>query len=601
MAGTPKLGLRKTLILRTRSGCYTCRTRRRKCDEAKPECANCVRLGFKCDGYGLRLRWPGDPTEPNLPTLGAPVGPGTRRVLMPRATAPAPAPASLAMPGTLQFMPSFPPGSNKRDAFLLHHFVIHASACLGPFSQDGTADLWLHPFLRPAIMSLAAASLYQLHLIHRDDPTGFMIGSAEAQATSASAYKRHAISLYADAVKTLSSAGLESSDAMGLYLAASLLLSLFEWDLGSAVSYFAHLDGADAIVSQAFDNISKLSCGLSILQSWARMHQTRLTRQLPFRPLEQEKSGSSHRKTAALSNQILSGSASLLVLLAEASSLRNRLVLQTCLETDKSGHHSVLQFWREWYSEVFDFPYVAEAHSDEEKELDKSELLDSLGQNETRLRAWRQSLPEAAQPIIPQTEPNEELSYRKSPLPQIIPWTFQDSGAALQYLSYIMGRILSSREILDLYMLGDHVPCSSEALHPLVMNALSVIEALDPETSITHDVYGNGPLWIFGTLATCVPDPRVVAYLLDVAVPRFDRLANCGPLLDAVTSTSQILGCVKLEIEAGRLPFLCDPNVVLTDDFTLDENSTGFIKMAVVGRCYGGLYRELVDVDWAQD
>ncbi|KAJ3546159.1 hypothetical protein NM208_g2143 [Fusarium decemcellulare] len=598
MAGTPKLGLRKTLILRTRSGCYTCRTRRRKCDEAKPECANCVRLGFKCDGYGLRLRWPGDSTEPNLPTLGARVGPETRRVLMPRATTPAPTPASLVMPGTLQFTPSFPPGSNKPDAFLLHHFVTHVSACLGPFSQDETADLWLHPFLRPAIMSLAAASLYQLYLIHRDDPTGFMIGSAEAQAHTASAYKRHAISLYADAVKTLSSAGLKSSDAMGLYLAASLLLSLFEWDLGSARSYFAHLDGADAVVSLAFDSISKLPWGLSILQSWARMHQTRLTRQLAFRPLEQEKSGPTHRKTAALSNQVLSGSASLSTLLAEAFSLRNRLVLQTCLETDKFSQHSALKFWREWYSEVFNFSYVAEAHSDEEKELDKSELLECLCQNEAQLCAWRLSLPEAAQPIIPQTEPEEELSSLKGLLPRTIPWAFQDSGAALQYLSYIMGRILSSREILDLYMLGDHVPCSSEPIHSLVMDAFSAIEALDPETSITHDVYGNGPLWIFGTLATCVPDPRVVAYLLDVAMPRFDRLADCGPLLDAVTSANQILGCVKLEIEAGRLPFLCDPNVVLTDDFALDENSVSYIKMAVVGRCHGGFYRELVDADW---
>jgi acetyltransferase-like isoleucine patch superfamily enzyme len=37
---------------RTKTGCHTCRTRKKKCDEAKPECNNCLRGGFTCTGYG---------------------------------------------------------------------------------------------------------------------------------------------------------------------------------------------------------------------------------------------------------------------------------------------------------------------------------------------------------------------------------------------------------------------------------------------------------------------------------------------------------------------------------------------------------------------
>ncbi|KAH7121096.1 hypothetical protein B0J11DRAFT_438906 [Dendryphion nanum] len=33
---------------RSRTGCLTCRTRRRKCDEGKPNCQNCVGKGFQC-------------------------------------------------------------------------------------------------------------------------------------------------------------------------------------------------------------------------------------------------------------------------------------------------------------------------------------------------------------------------------------------------------------------------------------------------------------------------------------------------------------------------------------------------------------------------
>ncbi|CAJ2502560.1 Uu.00g099540.m01.CDS01 [Anthostomella pinea] len=36
---------------RTKTGCLTCRKRKKKCDETKPECTNCVRGGFICQGY----------------------------------------------------------------------------------------------------------------------------------------------------------------------------------------------------------------------------------------------------------------------------------------------------------------------------------------------------------------------------------------------------------------------------------------------------------------------------------------------------------------------------------------------------------------------
>ncbi|TPX16923.1 uncharacterized protein E0L32_003485 [Thyridium curvatum] len=44
---------------RTKTGCLTCRKRKKKCDETKPECSNCVRGGFVCAGYPpQRGTWP---------------------------------------------------------------------------------------------------------------------------------------------------------------------------------------------------------------------------------------------------------------------------------------------------------------------------------------------------------------------------------------------------------------------------------------------------------------------------------------------------------------------------------------------------------------
>ncbi|KAF1834955.1 hypothetical protein BDW02DRAFT_579146 [Decorospora gaudefroyi] len=43
---------------RTKTGCGTCRRRKKKCDEAKPECNNCTRGGFICEGYANKIPWP---------------------------------------------------------------------------------------------------------------------------------------------------------------------------------------------------------------------------------------------------------------------------------------------------------------------------------------------------------------------------------------------------------------------------------------------------------------------------------------------------------------------------------------------------------------
>ncbi|EXJ87525.1 hypothetical protein A1O3_04485 [Capronia epimyces CBS 606.96] len=42
---------------KTFSGCWTCRDRHVKCDEGRPECTRCLKGGFDCQGYGIRLVW----------------------------------------------------------------------------------------------------------------------------------------------------------------------------------------------------------------------------------------------------------------------------------------------------------------------------------------------------------------------------------------------------------------------------------------------------------------------------------------------------------------------------------------------------------------
>lgn len=43
---------------RSRNGCHGCKSRKVKCDEGKPKCSSCLKLGEECD-YSIKLQWGG--------------------------------------------------------------------------------------------------------------------------------------------------------------------------------------------------------------------------------------------------------------------------------------------------------------------------------------------------------------------------------------------------------------------------------------------------------------------------------------------------------------------------------------------------------------
>ena len=47
----------RKLASRSTQGCWTCRLRKKKCDENHPSCARCTSLRIICDGYGPKPHW----------------------------------------------------------------------------------------------------------------------------------------------------------------------------------------------------------------------------------------------------------------------------------------------------------------------------------------------------------------------------------------------------------------------------------------------------------------------------------------------------------------------------------------------------------------
>ena len=50
-------GSRPKQRTKTFTGCWTCRSRHVKCDEQRPHCQKCLRNGWQCQGYNIRLEW----------------------------------------------------------------------------------------------------------------------------------------------------------------------------------------------------------------------------------------------------------------------------------------------------------------------------------------------------------------------------------------------------------------------------------------------------------------------------------------------------------------------------------------------------------------
>ena len=57
---------RRNFANRTKTGCLTCRNRKKKCDEGKPICNNCQRGGFECKGYSQTHQLRAGASQPPL-------------------------------------------------------------------------------------------------------------------------------------------------------------------------------------------------------------------------------------------------------------------------------------------------------------------------------------------------------------------------------------------------------------------------------------------------------------------------------------------------------------------------------------------------------
>jgi hypothetical protein len=94
--------MKRREIVQSKTGCLTCRKRRKKCDERKPTCWNCERNRLECDGYQAARPWKPHATGPNPTNSDATAAPPPQTISYQQHQEDEPeAPGSLPLPGVL--------------------------------------------------------------------------------------------------------------------------------------------------------------------------------------------------------------------------------------------------------------------------------------------------------------------------------------------------------------------------------------------------------------------------------------------------------------------------------------------------------------------
>ncbi|KAH8669593.1 hypothetical protein BGZ60DRAFT_528070 [Tricladium varicosporioides] len=144
VGGKPRVKVRAPKV---KTGCFTCRSRRVKCDEAKPACKRCTKFGVLCEGYPKAVK--------------EPISTVTRK-LIPRSQRPIPI-SQVAVDSFLR-QPSTTSIREDPEFRYFQYYVNEVAAQIqGPFKTQ----VWdrfipqaaeLQPFVRNGIVAIAALS-----------------------------------------------------------------------------------------------------------------------------------------------------------------------------------------------------------------------------------------------------------------------------------------------------------------------------------------------------------------------------------------------------------------------------------------------------------
>ncbi|KAL5042229.1 hypothetical protein BDW71DRAFT_217075 [Aspergillus fruticulosus] len=378
---------KRTNIIRSRNGCKGCRNRRTKCDEQKPTCGTCARLGKDCEYVPLSFKF---------------------QVVTVRDSKPSPLPASDepsdkttgTLAGDRSIIRSLQ--MTERDIFYTTYWEDSCIPALHPIFLTATSLAADYPILSEAILALSACNIGRLHAEPKATSTEPMcpLSPSLIHQTRSHLY-------YSSAIQKLTAMRLPEYRQRAVVIPIVLILfAHLEQAMGIFEGFYCHVRGIMSLEwHEGPDDVVMKSLLSSWMQIryvvwWARAYFSSLEvcQQLPPIPLPSS-------------------------LLGVPQTLYDRRVkvLSIMCESHRLNFSVVLQHFRDLRSKEANLLAINEI---------QAYCTALLREEAAKLEAWVSQLPPCEQPIYGLSETNSA------------PIRFHSHDAALNYAYYVVARIM---------------------------------------------------------------------------------------------------------------------------------------------------------------
>nr|XP_001398551.2 hypothetical protein ANI_1_1018164 [Aspergillus niger CBS 513.88] len=262
---------KKTNIIRSRNGCKSCRSRRTKCDERKPKCGTCARLGKICEyarpAFKFQVTTVDDPRPPPEPLATA-----TASNVSSEETTPTPAGDQTSVVRAAQDVPSI--GSydiirslqtTDRDIFYTTYWEGSCLPALHPIFKFATSLAAGHPILNDALLALSACNIGRIQAEHRTESSGLMCSLSPSLV-----HQTRSHLYYSSAIQKL--AIMQSQDYHQNPTTILIVLVLFahlEQAMGNFQGFYTHVRGMMNLLE--WHNGVKDAAIKSLLASWMQI------------------------------------------------------------------------------------------------------------------------------------------------------------------------------------------------------------------------------------------------------------------------------------------------------------------------------------------
>ncbi|KAH0524339.1 hypothetical protein TsFJ059_006867 [Trichoderma semiorbis] len=642
-------------ITRSRTGCWTCRNRHTKCDEEKPACRSCTRLGLHCAGYAIRLIFLNDaqalsssPIRESESIVAIETSSSNTAEPQPRR-----APDDIEAPSLLSVFPGTPispaceietpPGefttSTRHGASPDDQGVTRTDAAaelipdspawfaqpplsfspIDPRIDDNDLDVppspWLHnhfpPQLAPVFRDIwegvgygnAALKYALLALSPLQDPRG----RAEVD-------KRRQLELYSLALQaTAHDLPCAISAAQAAVMRAVLALFLqIEIRIGSFIGGYTHAKQADRLVVEHMSGLAswvlgrRLLCEWAAVKSWYSLQCGAWTDTACLVPWEVRQpllliissDGDAHQ--------------SLLPLLCEAQRVFMRILLARLV-----GPGPAYPSYGDWCRQLERLrPDTAPRHGlygsgTGAGSGSEDSFLARLAELQDELDCWHDRLALDELPVYGTTA-------RSKTRLSVEPLRFRSHCSAANYLRYAVAQLLCSRSNIDAYTGGSltrgnmsrpaadniHSPSSGTDANQQsdpdswAILVFQIIAGMDPQDFFDEDTSRIGPMWVVSRLLLlCSRD----ADLLDAVAGLLPRLEGIGTRLGSIYPSwllKRLVACVQAERTRNRVVLYIHPEFGPAEEWVTFYTAPVAFRALLVGRLIdtGAAFYEIVNI-----